>query len=348
MFVAVEHRPDGRLGLARVALDRGEYRSAADHAEQYLRQVGDEAKTRRVAALEVQVRALAALRDADGAQHAGDELALIAADVDTEPLRASALAAEGVTAAAADDLPRARRALEDAVTLYARSDACRMSAPSRASSPPKFSPHWDATTRPPERPRERPRRSSSCASSRNHRRPKIGTARVDWSRTRGACSCRGRSRRPSHRAAARDQRAHGPPPCLEHPGQALPAPRERPPSNARPRRARSDQRWPDPATRVAGRGWPLHPMPDNDHRQMLCVWKAHPIRKPDRPLRTTQAGRHGHHGAGQQDGSWRRKATPCAAPHAQAHLMPGATQDEPRAPSPPLAQAQNVTRLRTS
>ena len=121
MFVAVEHRPDGRLGLARVALDRGEYRSAADHAERYLRQVGDEAKTRRVAALEVQVRALAALRDADGAQHAGDELALIAADVDTEPLRASALAAEGVTAAAADDLPRARRALEDAVTLYARS-----------------------------------------------------------------------------------------------------------------------------------------------------------------------------------------------------------------------------------
>jgi LuxR family transcriptional regulator, maltose regulon positive regulatory protein len=46
---------------------------------------------------------------------------LIATDVGTEPLRASVLAAEGVTAAAAGDLPGARRALEDAVMLYARS-----------------------------------------------------------------------------------------------------------------------------------------------------------------------------------------------------------------------------------
>jgi ATP/maltotriose-dependent transcriptional regulator MalT len=121
MFAEVEHRPDGRLGLARVALDRGEYRTALDHAEQYLRQVGTEAKTRRVAGLEVQVRALAALGDADRAQHALDELTMIATDVGTEPLRASALAAEGATAAAAGELPRARRALEDSLTLYAQS-----------------------------------------------------------------------------------------------------------------------------------------------------------------------------------------------------------------------------------
>jgi len=122
MFAQVEHRPDGRLGLARVALDRGEYRSAGDHAEQYVRQVGREAKTRRVAGLEVQVRALAAEGDVDGAQHALDELVVIATGVDTEPLRACALAAEGVTAAASGDLPRARRALEDAVASFARSD----------------------------------------------------------------------------------------------------------------------------------------------------------------------------------------------------------------------------------
>lgn len=121
MFTEVEHRPEGRLGCARVALDRGEYGTAANHAEQYLRQVGKEAKTRRVAGLEVEVRALVALRDDERAQQALDELMLIANDVGTEPLRASALAAEGVTAAATGDLPRARRALEDAVTLYARS-----------------------------------------------------------------------------------------------------------------------------------------------------------------------------------------------------------------------------------
>ena len=121
MFAEVEHRSDGRLGCARVALDHREYRTAAEDAEQYLREVGNEAKTRRVAGLEVQVRALAALGDGDGAQQALDELTLIARDVDTEPLRASALAAEGVTSAAVGDLSRARRSLEDAVTLYARS-----------------------------------------------------------------------------------------------------------------------------------------------------------------------------------------------------------------------------------
>jgi DNA-binding NarL/FixJ family response regulator len=121
MFAEVEHRPDGRLGCARVALERGEYRTAADQAARYLREVGDEAKARRVAGLELQVRALAALRDADRARHALDELTLIATAVGTEPLRASALAAEGVLAAAAGEEPGARRALEDAVTLYARS-----------------------------------------------------------------------------------------------------------------------------------------------------------------------------------------------------------------------------------
>jgi LuxR family maltose regulon positive regulatory protein len=121
MFAEVEHRPDGRLGCARVALDRGEYRTAGDHVEQYLRQVGKEAKARRVAGLEVCVRACAALGDADRARQALDELVLIATDVDTEPLRASALAAEAVVAAAAGALPQARHALEDAVTLYARS-----------------------------------------------------------------------------------------------------------------------------------------------------------------------------------------------------------------------------------
>jgi DNA-binding NarL/FixJ family response regulator len=121
MFAEVEDRPEGRLGCARLALDRGDYRAAGDHAEQYLRQVGNEAKTRRVAGLEVQIRALAALRDADRAQRALDELILIASDVGTEPLRASALAAEGVVGAAAGEMPGARRALEDAVTHYARS-----------------------------------------------------------------------------------------------------------------------------------------------------------------------------------------------------------------------------------
>jgi hypothetical protein len=45
MFESVEHRSDGRLGCARVALDLGDHRAAADHAERYLREIGEEAKT---------------------------------------------------------------------------------------------------------------------------------------------------------------------------------------------------------------------------------------------------------------------------------------------------------------
>jgi ATP/maltotriose-dependent transcriptional regulator MalT len=121
MFAEVEHHPEGRLGCARAALDRGEYHTASEQAEQYLRQIGTEARTRRVPGLEVQVRAFAALRDAERAREALHELGLIATDVGTEPLKASALAAEGATAAGAGELQRARRALEDAVALYARS-----------------------------------------------------------------------------------------------------------------------------------------------------------------------------------------------------------------------------------
>jgi ATP/maltotriose-dependent transcriptional regulator MalT len=121
MFTDVEHRPEGRLGCAKVALDRREYHLAAAHAEQYLREVGEEAKTRRVAGLEVAIRALCALGETDRAQQALDELTLVASDVDTQPLRASALAADGVFATAAGEVQRARRSLEDALTLYARS-----------------------------------------------------------------------------------------------------------------------------------------------------------------------------------------------------------------------------------
>lgn len=121
MFEEVEHRPEGRLGCARLAFDQGEHRAAVEHAEQYLRQVGEEAMTRRVPGLEIQIRALAALGDLGQARGALDELEGTASDVGTEPMKASALAAGGVLAAAAGDLARARRALEDAVALYAQS-----------------------------------------------------------------------------------------------------------------------------------------------------------------------------------------------------------------------------------
>jgi LuxR family maltose regulon positive regulatory protein len=120
MFESVEHRADGRLGCATVALDLGDHRAAADHAERYLREIGEEAKTLRVGGLEALARALVGLQDHEGARAAVEELDAIASEVGTDPLRACALAAEGVVAAATGETERARRALEDAVGLYGR------------------------------------------------------------------------------------------------------------------------------------------------------------------------------------------------------------------------------------
>jgi ATP/maltotriose-dependent transcriptional regulator MalT len=120
MFERVEHRADGRLGCARVALDLGDHRSAVDHAEAYLREIGYEARTLRVGALEVLARALSGLGEADRALAAVQELDVVAGEVETEPLKACALAASGSVAAAAGDARRARISLEDAVALYQR------------------------------------------------------------------------------------------------------------------------------------------------------------------------------------------------------------------------------------
>jgi LuxR family maltose regulon positive regulatory protein len=120
MFESVEHRADGRLGCAAVALDLGDLRAAADHAERYLRETGQEAKALRVAGLEILARALALLGDPDGARTALEELGEIAREVGTDAVMACVLAARGVTAAAAGDPEVARTALEDAVALYQR------------------------------------------------------------------------------------------------------------------------------------------------------------------------------------------------------------------------------------
>jgi DNA-binding CsgD family transcriptional regulator len=120
MFERVEHRADGRLGCANVALDLGDHEMAVDHAERYLRAIGSQAKALRVAGLEVLARALAAVGDHNRARATVAELEAIANEVGTEPLTACALAAAGAVAAAAGDLASARDTLEDAAGLYQR------------------------------------------------------------------------------------------------------------------------------------------------------------------------------------------------------------------------------------
>lgn len=121
MFEQVDNRADGRLGCASVALDLGDHRAAADHAERYLREIGEEAKTLRVGGLEILAQALASLGEHDRARATVGELDAIAREIGTDPLKACVLAADGLVAAASGDPERARKSLEDAVALYQRS-----------------------------------------------------------------------------------------------------------------------------------------------------------------------------------------------------------------------------------
>lgn len=120
MFAACEFHWRGQLGLASVTLEREDHLAALDRADRYLRRVPSENRTRRVAGLEVVVRAGTALGDLDRAQSASAEIRALAEAVGTPPLRAAADTAEGCILAAAGQHDLARRHLEDAVDGYGR------------------------------------------------------------------------------------------------------------------------------------------------------------------------------------------------------------------------------------
>ena len=119
-------RAGGGLGVqlcqARLALDHGDAQRAIDLAERGLRQVpaGSPAAA---AALELLVRARSQRGELAEAASAATALEETAARAETLPMRASALLARGLLAAAQGDLDLARQALEDAVGAFDRSGA---------------------------------------------------------------------------------------------------------------------------------------------------------------------------------------------------------------------------------
>jgi LuxR family transcriptional regulator, maltose regulon positive regulatory protein len=104
-----------------LALDAGDAATAVLLVDNLLRRVPPTARTERATALELKVRAYAKLGQVDEARSAVDELDAIAGMANTPALRAAALAAAGVVAAAALDHDGAQRLFEDAVHLYASS-----------------------------------------------------------------------------------------------------------------------------------------------------------------------------------------------------------------------------------
>lgn len=118
LLVRIEDHVFSQLGLAAVALDRGDHEEAAERAERFVRQVSGDNITERAAGHEILVRARVALGDLDAARAALVELQGVANTARTPLLRAAALAAEGLIATPDGDLDRARRLLEDAVDLF--------------------------------------------------------------------------------------------------------------------------------------------------------------------------------------------------------------------------------------
>jgi ATP/maltotriose-dependent transcriptional regulator MalT len=115
--------PLAALGCGHLALDRGDADGAADLAQRGLRNLRQDDRTGRAVWLEVLARARAALGDLAEAVAAAQELKSIAASIGTAPLRASAVDAEGVVAAAAGDHDTARCLFEDAIDVYSQCEA---------------------------------------------------------------------------------------------------------------------------------------------------------------------------------------------------------------------------------
>jgi ATP/maltotriose-dependent transcriptional regulator MalT len=112
-----------QLCRARLALDRGDARRAAELAERRLRQAPAERELDRTPALELLVRARVARGELDEARAALEPLREIERLVGTEPLRASTELAEGFLEASGGNHERARTLLEDAVDHFERSGA---------------------------------------------------------------------------------------------------------------------------------------------------------------------------------------------------------------------------------
>jgi ATP/maltotriose-dependent transcriptional regulator MalT len=111
------------LGRTALALDMGDAVTAADLAECFLREVGDERQIDRVRGLELFVRAQAALGQEEPAFATLGALHSISTSAETVSLRAAASLSEGVIAATHGDEASARRRFEDAVGLFERSGA---------------------------------------------------------------------------------------------------------------------------------------------------------------------------------------------------------------------------------
>jgi LuxR family transcriptional regulator, maltose regulon positive regulatory protein len=120
IFERAQPHPTGILGMARVALDRGEPEMALELVERSLRRLSERDRVERIAALELLVRIRCARREVGHAEEALQELEAIAGLVRTDCLLALVSHARGQVVLVAGDAAQAKAHLEDALDLYER------------------------------------------------------------------------------------------------------------------------------------------------------------------------------------------------------------------------------------
>ncbi len=109
-----------QLYSAYLYYDKGEYDDALNMAERYLRRFSADEKAEKTAVIEILVKIYAKLEKFDEAGKMLNELREITNAINTSPMRAAFLSAEGSLNLALKDYETARKNLEDAVDIYER------------------------------------------------------------------------------------------------------------------------------------------------------------------------------------------------------------------------------------
>lgn len=133
LFAQAKGHPLSEVGLVALALERGDP-DALDRSERCLRRIPREARTERVAALELVARARFAVGDHQGGQAACHELAEIAELVGTAATRAASLAARGIGLRLEGKPSAGQAVLDEAAEIFSRSGLPYEAATAEAES----------------------------------------------------------------------------------------------------------------------------------------------------------------------------------------------------------------------